>query len=164
MFTELSVVDCSGFIDEAEFVVIFIDEFCRSDTARGELIDSSTHMPYAIPTKGFLLIDMFYQCEKPSIFDVSHDEGILSLIKAIRAAKSDEQRILIFTQATRSPYYYMSASQAFMLFEEMSKYGLAKLETMSRVLPQIVNCDQCMKFVDICLKDYEKLSLRVALV
>lgn len=152
----------SGFIDETEFVTIMLDEFCRNDAARGELYDASTKLPYVIPRNGFLNIDMFYQCEKPSIYDVSHDEGIMSLIKAIHYAKSDDQRHVIFNQATKSPYYYMSASQAMMLFEEMSKYGMtSNLEFISRMLPQIVNSDQCKRFVDACFNEQQQLALRV---
>jgi hypothetical protein len=43
--------------------MIMVNEFCRTDVARGELVDASTRKPYNIPMKGTLKITMFYQCE-----------------------------------------------------------------------------------------------------
>lgn len=154
-------VDKSGTIDDQEFAMIMVNEFCRTDVARGELVEQNTKKPWSVPVTGELIVEVFYQCESASIYDVSHDEGIHSVIKAIHDAPTTEQREVIFEQATTSPYYFMSAQQALMLFEEMGKHDNSHLTVLSRVLPQLVTSEQCHRFVDSVLNHDGKFALRV---
>mmetsp|Transcript_15285 Transcript_15285/g.25407 ORF Transcript_15285/g.25407 Transcript_15285/m.25407 type:complete len:1484 (+) Transcript_15285:120-4571(+) len=154
-------VDKSGLIDNQEFAMIMVNEFCRLDISRDELIDSSTKRPWVIPSSGEVTLSVNYQCEMPSIYDVSHDEGIMGVIKCIRFVQTDEQRETIFLNATTSPYFYMSAQQALMLFEEMGKHDESRLDVLSRVLPQLVSPEQCHRFIDSVLNPEGKFALRV---
>jgi hypothetical protein len=154
-------LDRSGTVDSQEFAMIMVNEFCRTDVPRGELLDSSTKKPWPIPVSGELILEVFYQCELASIYDVSHDEGIHSVIKAIHDSPTTEQREVIFEHATSSPYYFMSAQQALMLFEEMGKHNNSHLDVLSRVLPQLVSSEQCHRFVDSVLNNEGKFALRV---
>ena len=154
-------VDLSGTIDDQEFAMIMVNEFCRTDVARGELIEKNSRKAWTIPASGELEVKVFYQCEQASIYDVSHDEGIHSVIKAIHDAPTTEQREVIFEQATTSPYYFMSAQQALMLFEEMGKHDNSHMTVLSRVLPQLVTPEQCHRFVDSVLNHEGKFALRV---
>lgn len=154
-------LDRSGTVDSQEFAMIMVNEFCRTDVPRGELLETTTKKPWPIPVTGELIIEVFYQCELASIYDVSHDEGIHSVIKAIHDAPTTEQREVIFEQATSSPYYFMSAQQALMLFEEMGKHNNSHLDVLSRVLPQLVSSEQCHRFIDSVLNNEGKFALRV---
>jgi hypothetical protein len=154
-------LDKSGTIDDQEFAMIMVNEFCRTDVPRGELVEQTSKKPWSIPASGELIVEVFYQCEVASIYDVSHDEGIHSVIKAIHDAPTTEQREVIFEQATTSPYYFMSAQQALMLFEEMGKHDNSHLNVLSRVLPQLVTSEQCHRFVDSVLNHDGKFALRV---
>ena len=154
-------VDKSGFIDNQEFAMIMVNEFCRLDVSRDELCDVSTKKPWVIPTSGTVIMDVHYQCELPSIYDVSHDEGIMGVIKSIREVPEEEQREIIFQNATTSPYFFMSAQQALMLFEEMGKHNESRLDVLARVLPQLVSPEQCNRFIDSVLNANDKFALRV---
>lgn len=83
-----------------------------------------------IPSSGFLKIDIEYQCEQASLSDIAHDEGISNVISAIRDSKTEAERIVLFEQAITSPYYYMSAQQALMLYEEVSKHVAGDLDVI----------------------------------
>jgi hypothetical protein len=83
------------------------------------------------------------------------------VIKAIHDSPTTEQREVIFEHATSSPYYFMSAQQALMLFEEMGKHNNSHLDVLSRVLPQLVSSEQCHRFVDSVLNNEGKFALRV---
>lgn len=155
--------DKSGTIDSFEFSMIMVNEFCRADASRGELVDAQTKKPVVIPSKGYLTVTMFYQCELASIHDVSHDEGIHSVIRAIQEAKNADQREVLFEHATTSPYYLLSAQQALMLFEEMGKHGSSEMDVLARVMPQLVNSEQCHRFIDSVLNYEGKFALRVQL-
>jgi hypothetical protein len=154
-------VDKSGFIDNQEFAMIMVNEFCRLDISRDEFVDAATKQSWIIPSSGEVIMDVHYQCEMPSIYDVSHDEGILGVIKCIREVQTEEQRETIFLNATTSPYFYMSAQQALMLFEEMGKHDESRLDVLSRVLPQLVSAEQCLRFIDSVLNAEGKFALRV---
>jgi hypothetical protein len=56
--------DNSGSIDEDEFGMIMLNEFCRSDSARGMLVQAETNAPWVIPSTGYLCIEIDYQCEE----------------------------------------------------------------------------------------------------
>ena len=154
-------LDQSGFIDNQEFAMIMVNEFCRLDTARDELVDEMAKQAWVIPSSGTVVMDVSYQCELPSIFDVSHDEGIMAVIKGIRDVPTEEQREIIFQNATTSPYFFMSAQQALMLFEEMGKNEESRLDVLARVLPQLVSPEQCHRFIDSVLNAEGKFALRV---
>lgn len=69
-----------------------------------------------------LKIEIEYQCEQATLSDIAHDEGISNVIMAIRESKTEAERLVLFDQAISSPYYFMSAQQALMLYEEVLKH------------------------------------------
>lgn len=75
-----------------------------------------------MPSVGILKISIEYQCEQATLSDIAHDEAIANVISAIRESKTEAERIVLFEQAISSPYYFMSAQQALMLYEEVSKH------------------------------------------
>lgn len=155
--------DESGSIDANEFGNIMINEFCRTEIPRGELVDASTGKPWEIPPAGYCVIQLSYQCDVPTLYDIGADHGIDNIITSIRDAKTDDQREILFQNTTSSPYFFLSFDQAQLLFEEMSGLNRLPLELMASILPQIVNEEQAIKFIDTNLDDDGKLALRVKL-
>lgn len=155
--------DESGSIDANEFGQIMLNEFCQTDLPRGDLVDASTGKPWEIPTSGHCLIQLSYQCDVPTYFDIGEDYGIDNIIQSIRDAKTDEQREILFQNTTSSPYFFLSFDQAQLLFEEMQGQNRLPLELMASILPQIVNEEQTNKFIDTNLNDMGKLTLRIKL-
>ncbi len=155
--------DESGSIDANEFGQIMLTEFCQTDLPRGDLVDASTGKPWEIPSSGQCVIQLSYQCDVPTLFDIGEDHGIDTIIQSIRDAKTDEQREILFQNTTSSPYFFLSFDQAQLLFEEMQGLNRLPLELMSNILPQIVNEEQANKFIDTNLNDRGKFALRVKL-
>ena len=100
-------VDESGSIDANEFGMIMLNEFCQTDIPKGDLVDASTGVPWVIPSNGTCVIQLSYQCDIPSLFDIGEDYGIDNIIKSIREAKTDEQREILFQNTTSSPYFFL---------------------------------------------------------
>lgn len=155
--------DESGSIDANEFGQIMLTEFCQTDLPKGDLVDASTGKPWEIPATGHCLIQLSYQCDVPTFFDIGEDHGIDNIIKSIRDAKTDEQREILFQNTTSSPYFFLSFDQAQLLFEEMQGLNRLPLELMANILPQIVNEEQTNKFIDTNLNDKGKMALRIKL-
>ena len=155
--------DESGSIDANEFGQIMLTEFCQTDLPRGDLVDASTGQPWEIPASGHCIIQLSYQCDVPTFFDIGEDHGIDTIIQSIRDAKTDEQREILFQNTTSSPYFFLSFDQAQLLFEEMQGLNRLPLELMANILPQIVNEEQTNKFIDTNLNDRGKLALRIKL-
>ena len=75
--------DESGSIDANEFGMIMLNEFCQTDLPRGDLVDASTGMPWEIPQSGHCVIQLSYQCDVPTLFDIGEDHGIDNIIQSI---------------------------------------------------------------------------------
>ncbi len=155
--------DESGSIDANEFGTIMLNEFCRTEMPKGDLVDASTGKPWETPPSGHCVIQLSYQCDVPTLFDIGQDYGIDNIIKSIREAKTDDQREILFQNTTSSPYFFLSFDQAQLLFEEMQGLNRLPLDLMANILPQIVNEDQVCKFIETNLNDRGKLALRVKL-
>lgn len=153
--------DESGSIDANEFGTIMLNEFCRTEMPRGELVDVTTGLPWEIPQTGHLLIQLSYVCDAPTLYDIGADHGIDNIISSIREAKTDEQRDILFQNTTSSPYFFLSLEQAQMLFDVMQGLNRVPLDLMASILPQVVNDEQAVKFIDNNLNDYGKIALRV---
>ncbi len=153
--------DDSGTMDANEFGNIMINEFCRTEIPRGELVDSNTGEPWIIPSHGNCVIQLSYQCDVPTLYDIGADHGIDNIIKSIREAKTDDQREILFQNTTSSPYFFLSFEQVQLLFEEMSILNRLPLELMASILPQIVNEEQAIKFIDTNLNDIGKFAFRL---
>lgn len=153
--------DDSGTIDANEFGTIMLNEFCRTEIPRGELVDTATGQPWEIPSTGYCVIQLSYQCDVPTLFDIGADHGIDNIIKSIREAKTDDQREILFQNTTSSPYFFLSFEQAQLLFEEMQGLNRLPLELMCNIMPQIVNEEQANKFADTNLNELGKLALRI---
>lgn len=156
----------SGSIDANEFGSILVKEFCRTEVPRGRIVDASTMRPWVVPHSGTALIEVEYECDAPTTFDVGHDSGVESIIKAMRDARTPDQRMLIFEEAVQSPYHFMTAAQGQLLLDELcgpiNQCKLAKLcQAISAILPQLVNYEQCLKFVEQNLDHYGYVTLRV---
>ena len=160
--------DSSGMIDASEFSAILVEEFCRTDTPKGRLMDARTMKPWVIPNHGFLKVDIEVVCDAPSMFDVGQNDGVISIIDAMKRAKTEEQKELIFDQAVNSPYHFMNAEQGQLLLEELAgtkskrKIKTSKLyELVGKILPQIVSAEQCCKFLHNNLNDALMLGVRL---
>ena len=157
--------DGSGTIDGSEFAMIMVNEYCRIDLPRGNVVEKSTGLPWKIPTFGKVILDLNFETDSPSVFDVGHDDGVQSLLNGIAGAKTEEQRETLFEQATNSPYFFLNAEQSQWLFEKALKVGLSKtpLDIIASILPQVVNEEHVNRFLDATLNDLGKLALRVKL-
>mmetsp|Transcript_5234 Transcript_5234/g.11448 ORF Transcript_5234/g.11448 Transcript_5234/m.11448 type:complete len:1188 (+) Transcript_5234:1048-4611(+) len=155
--------DESGSIDANEFGQIMLTEFCQTDLPKGDLVDASTGKPWECPPSGLCVVQLSYQCDVPTLFDIGEDHGIDTIIQSIRTAKTDEQREILFQNTTSSPYFFLSFDQAQLLFEEMQGMNRMPLELMASILPQIVNEEQAIKFIETNLNDKGKFALRCKL-
>jgi hypothetical protein len=153
--------DDSGTMDANEFGNIMLNEFCRTEIPRGELVDPTTGQPWIIPSTGYCIIQLSYQCDVPTLYDIGADHGIDNIIKSIREAKTDDQREILFQNTTSSPYFFLSFDQAQLLFEEMQILNRLPLDLMASILPQIVNEEQAIKFIDTNLNDVGKFAFRL---
>lgn len=59
--------DESGSIDANEFGMIMLNEFCKTEMPKGELVVSATGEKWEIPTSGNCMIQLFYQSELPTM-------------------------------------------------------------------------------------------------
>ena len=125
-----------------------MNHFCNTDRPRGQLVDSSTNFPWYIPDDGNAVFHMHYESELPKGSDISRDEGIDSVVYAMQDAKTDVQRDALFEQAVTSPYFFLNADHAQLLYDEVMTYTKNKLEPLALILPQIVNSEQCLSFLD----------------
>jgi hypothetical protein len=152
--------DDSGTMDANEFGTVMLNEFCRTEIPRGELVDVTTSKPWVIPTNGNSVIQLSYHCDVPTVYDIGADHGIDNIIKSIREAKTDEQREILFQNTTSSPYFFLSFDQAQLLFEEMQMLNRLPLDLLANILPSIVNEEQAIKFIDTNLNDLGKFAFR----
>lgn len=91
--------------------MIMVSEFCRTDVAKGPMVEKSTKKPWPIPDEGRCVIDMLYECDIPSKLDIGDDFGLENALQAIRDAKTDEQKDVVFLNITSSPYFYFNSHQ-----------------------------------------------------
>lgn len=75
----------------------------------------STGQPWVIPPKGNCVIQLSYQCDIPTLYDIGEDFGIDNIIQSIRDASTDEQREILFKNTTSSPYFFLSFEQVGLL-------------------------------------------------
>jgi hypothetical protein len=155
--------DDSGTMDANEFGNIMLNEFCQTEIPRGELVDPATGQPWIIPTTGYCSISLSYQCDVPTLYDVGADHGLENIITSIRDAKTDDQREILFQNTTSSPYFFLSFDQSQLLFEEMQVLNRMPLDLMASILPQIVNEEQAIKFIDTNLNEVGKFHFRLKL-
>lgn len=162
--------DNSGTIDANEFSTLMVNEYCRTEAPRGRIVDSTTNQPWVVPTFGRARIEIECVCDAPSVFDVGEDSGTASVIKAMRDAKTEEQRMLIFEQAVQSPYHFMTESQGQLLLEEICgppsnriTKGSKLLQIVAAILPQLVSAEHCVKFIHYNLNDAMTIELRLLL-
>ena len=125
-----------------------MNHFCSSNIPRGDVIDGTTGKPWVIPTSGTAVVVMTYECDLPEVTDVGGDDGIDSVICAIQDAKRDAQKMTIFEQAVNSPYFFLNAEHAQLLFDEVSLFTKRPLEIIEEILPQLVNAENCNHFLD----------------
>jgi hypothetical protein len=109
-----SLGDDDVFIDANEFGMIMLDNFCRTEMPKGELVETTTQKPWEIPPTGRCVIQLAYQCDVATIHDVGDNVGIDNIIASIRAAKTDDQRDILFQNTTNSPYFFLSFEQVTM--------------------------------------------------
>lgn len=160
--------DKSGSIDANEFSTILVNEYCRTEAPRGRIIDASTGKPWNIPHFGIARLKIDCICDAPSIFDVGEDSGVESIIQAMKDAKTEEQKLLIFEQAVQSPYHFMTEIQGQMLLDELagtlgkrSAKNAQIYQIIASILPQLVTSEHCTKLIEHNLDDQGKLELRL---
>ena len=87
----------------------------------------------------------------------------MTLINGILKAQTGEQKDILFAQACSSPYFFLTAEQAQLLFDDASVAGLSKhpLDMIIAIMPQVVNEEQVNRFIDQNLTERGKLALRV---
>lgn len=91
-----------------------MNHFCNTDPPRGLLVDASTDHPWVIPQTGTAVFVIENESEAPKNSDVGKDEGVDSVV---HDAKTDAQKEIIFVQAVNSPYFYLTADHAQLLFD-----------------------------------------------
>lgn len=141
-------VDDSGTIDANEFSMIMVNHFCNTDPPRGEVVVASSGSPWQIPESGIAEFHVKYESELPKASDIGADAGIDSVVFAMQDAKNTAQKQILFEQAINSPYFYLSADQAQLLYDEVLAYSKHKMDAMALILPQIVNSEECLQFLD----------------
>jgi hypothetical protein len=102
--------------------MIMVSEFCRVETAKGPVVEKRTQRPWAIPAQGRCVIDMLFECDIPSSLDIGHDSGLENALQAIREAKTEDQKDVIFLNVTSSPYFFFNAHQVSLLLFYASFY------------------------------------------
>jgi hypothetical protein len=153
-------IDGSGTIDNDEFTMIMVNYFCNMDHPRGELVKKETGRPWAIPLKGTAKIEITYACALATKFDTGADEGVDSILQLIKETKSAEQREVLFEHVINSPYYYLSATQAELLLQDMR--GIADdLDLIAAMMPQITCAEEVCSLLDHNLTELQKLLLRI---
>ena len=150
-------------VDMDEFTNAMVQEFCVIKEPKGALIEKTTRMPWNIPSDGIATIEVDYQIEKPGLFNVMNNEMMIATLEQLRSLTSSDQRMTVFKHVVNSPYYYMNAGQAQMLFEEMSTNTDGSLDLVVEILPQIVDEVNVIRFLDGNLTDTGKLALRIKL-
>lgn len=154
-------IDGSGQVDVDEFSNAMVQEFCNTEIPKGDLVEKSSGQAWVIPEVGRMIVEIMYKTAKPGIFNVMRNDMMMATIDQLRGAKNHEQRYVIFKHSTNSPYYFMSAYQAQLLFDEMNPGTDAALDLMMEILPQIVDEINSMKFIDANLSLIGKLALRM---
>eukprot|EP00596_Hydrurales_sp_CCMP1899_P002257 CAMPEP_0119053686 /NCGR_PEP_ID=MMETSP1177-20130426/74579_1 /TAXON_ID=2985 /ORGANISM="Ochromonas sp, Strain CCMP1899" /LENGTH=504 /DNA_ID=CAMNT_0007033699 /DNA_START=1439 /DNA_END=2954 /DNA_ORIENTATION=+ len=151
-------------INSEEFSMLMVKEFCKTDLPKGIYVEKSTNEPWVILRKGIVNINIQYECDVPSRFDIGDDKGLDSIIQAMKDSKTMEQKEIIFKEAISSPYFYFNAFQAQILFDKgVNELNITKLEMVQKILPQMVTSEETVKFIDENLDDSEKLILRVTM-
>jgi hypothetical protein len=112
------------------------------------MVDVVTGRPWVIPRSGKAVIVMTYECDLPEVTDVGGDDGIDSVICAMQDAKTDGQKMTIFYQAVNSPYFYLSAEQAQLLYNEALLFSKRPMDVIADILPQLVSAEECIHFLD----------------
>ena len=153
----------TGSISGGEFSMIMVHQFCRTDLPRGSMVVKATGQPWPIASSGKCVIEMRFVIDVASSFDVGSDDGVDGLLQGIVQAKTSEQRDIMFNQACTSPYFFLTSDQAQLLFDTAVSSGLSKLplDMIVSILPQIVNEEQVIRFLDMNLTDLGKLALRI---
>ena len=154
-------VDDSGTIDADEFSMAMIKEFCNMDQPKKTVVEKATGQPWVIPEKGKLKIKMEFECANPASEDIPEEDSIDRIIAAIKGASTPEEREAIFENACRSPYYYLTTQHAQLIFDEIKKHSDNILEIVRPILPQMVNPQHAMRFIDSNFNEAGKLALRV---
>jgi hypothetical protein len=70
------------------------------------------------------------------------------VVFAMQDTKNNQQKQTLFEQAINSPYFFLTADHAQMLYDEVLTYSKHKLDAMAMILPQIVNAEQCLQFLE----------------
>ncbi len=130
------------------FSLVQVTNFCKAESSRGHLVDKATGKPWVVPKTGTACIEITYECALPSSTDVGNDEGVDSVINAMQEAKTQNLKELIFDQGVNSQDFYLTSDQAQMLYDEISATAKDKLESLADILPQMVNVDNCLHFLD----------------
>ena len=79
-----SDIDGSGCIDVDEFSMIMVNSFCKTDQPKGKVVDKYTKQPIRIPKSGIVSIDMLYESEIPSRYNIGNDSGLNEVIRYVR--------------------------------------------------------------------------------
>ena len=154
-------IDNSGQVDVDEFSNAMVQEFCVVRSPKGVLVEKATGRPWDIPDEGKIKIDIIYKSEKPGAFNVMRNEMMAAAIEQLQGASTSEQRQILFKHIVDSPYFFMNAYHAQLLFDEMNPGTDAALDLIMEILPQIVDDRNCIRFIDSNVNLLGKLALRV---
>ena len=144
--------------------MIMVNQFCKMDKPKNHIVEKYSKMAWRIPREGKCTVDISYESEIPSRFDVGQDAGLREVLQTMTEAKTDDERDAIFKQATHSPYFYFTAVQAQLFLETcVHEMKMDRLPSIASILPQVVNAEEAVKFLDHNVNDDEKLVLRILL-
>ena len=144
--------------------MIMVNQFCKMDKPKNHIVEKYSKMAWRIPREGKCTVDISYESEIPSRFNVGQDAGLREVLQTMTEAKTDDERDAIFKQATHSPYFYFTAVQAQLFLEScVHDMKMDRLPSIASILPQVVNAEEAVKFLDQNVSDDEKLVLRISL-
>ena len=90
--------DDSGSVDEQEFALIMVNQFCSTALPRGAVVEKASGRPHRLLRSGRCRIVVRYECSLPSRFDLGDDTGFLSIIHSIEVAETEHEKLGIFRQ------------------------------------------------------------------
>jgi len=83
-------IDGTGSINAEEFSMIMVNQMCKTDEPKGHIVEKYSKMAWRIPRNGKCTVDVQYEYEIPSRFNVGNDAGLLEVLDNMKDAGTDE--------------------------------------------------------------------------
>jgi hypothetical protein len=70
--------------------MIMVNQMCKTDEPKGHIVEKYSKMAWRIPRNGKCTVDVQYEYEIPSRFNVGNDAGLLEVLDNMKDAGTDE--------------------------------------------------------------------------